>query len=64
MHLVDKSEDQERRFQAQLQGIDLPQTVFDPDELPEGMTASQMTQHQISMQKAKALRDRIRAERR
>lgn len=64
MHFVDKAEDQERRFQAQLQGIELPQTVFDADEIPEGMTPGQMTQHQISMQKAKALRDRIRSERR
>lgn len=62
--MVAKNEDTERRFQAQLQGIDLPQTVFDPDEIPEGFTAGQLQQRQTSMRKAKALRDHLRAQRR
>lgn len=64
VELVAKHEDQERRFQAQLQGIDLPQTYFDKADLPQGLTPGQMQQHQISMQKARNLRDRMRQERR
>ncbi len=59
-----KNEDTERRFQAQLQGIELPQTVFDPEEIPDGFTAGQIQQRHAAMRKAKALRDRMRADRR
>ena len=64
LHLVAKNEEQDRRFQAQLQGVELPQTVFDPDELPRELTAGQMQQRQMAMMKAKALQERMRNERR
>lgn len=63
LHLSAKFEDQEHRFQAQLQGIELPQQVFDEDELGQ-LTQGQMQQRTAAMAKARALQERMRAQRR
>lgn len=63
LHLVAKNEDVSRRFLGMLQGIEIPQQVFDPEEIPEGMTSGQMAQRKTAMQKARALREKMRQER-